>query len=228
MIFVKHHSSPPRTLENRQKQDTPQNPSKSWSNFNGRKELRSHLMSIQKGLCAYCEIRLENELGYHIEHIESKSLNPQLTFKYTNLILSCIKDGAISDNTDSNPVSCGHATLKNRNEYDTELFIKPTELDCESYFSYDLFGNIIPNANLTQAQKQRTEHTIEVLNLNCKRLKRERAAILEEGYQIIRELEDDVEALNNFLDLELSLINDKYFSFINLRREHFSEYICND
>jgi hypothetical protein len=50
-------------LENRQKQDIPQNPSKSWSNFNGRKELRSHLMSIQKGLCAYCEIRLENELG---------------------------------------------------------------------------------------------------------------------------------------------------------------------
>ncbi len=76
-------------------------------------------MSIQKGLCAYCEIRLENELGYHIKHIESKSLNPQLTFEYTNLILSCIKDGAISDNTDSNPVSCGHATLKDRNEYDT-------------------------------------------------------------------------------------------------------------
>ena len=104
------------------------------------------------------------------------------------------------------------------------LDIKPTNNDCERYFSFDLFGKVIPKNNLTTTETIKAQNTIDVLNLNCKRLKRQREAVLEEGFEIINELLDNSEALNYFLDLELNSVNNNYFSFINLRREHFKQF----
>lgn len=141
MIFVRHHTTAPRKLASRFSQPIPTNPRQSWQGFDGKQELKDNLLFIQNGLCAYCEIRLDTNIGSHLEHIESK-----------------------------------------------------------------------------------TQNTIDVLNLNCKRLKRQREAVLEEGFEIINELLDNSEALNYFLDLELNSVNNNYFSFINLRREHFKQF----
>ena len=219
MIYVKHHSQAPKKLADRYAQEIPANPKKSWQSFKGTKELKENLFAIQNGLCAYCEIRLDTEIGNHLEHIESKSLNPQKTFEYTNIVASCIKD-SVEDIQDTNPTSCGHAK-KNKT-----IDIKPTDIDCEKYFRYDLFGRITPNENLDEYEKQKAINTIDTLNLNCLRLKRQRETVLEEGFVIIKELQTDTEALDCFLDLELNTVNNKYFSFINLRREHFESFRC--
>ncbi len=156
-----------------------------------------------------------------IEHILSKSLNPELTFEYTNLMLSCIKDGRVEDSTDTNPVSCGHSPLKKINAYDEELFIKPTELNVKKYFSFEVNGKVIAKVGLNDLETQRVEHTINVLNLNCNRLVRQRYDIIIEGYEIITDLNLD-EEINNFLSLEIEKVNGKYlFPFVNLRKQHF-------
>jgi len=218
MIYVKHHKSAPRKLSTRFIQGTPENPRNSWNSFNGKEELKSNLLAIQNGLCAYCEIRLDGEIGSHLEHIKSKSLNPNKTFEYKNIVCSCIKD-SLSDTNDENPISCGHA--KNQEN----ITIKPTDANCESFFTYDLFGKIIPAVNLTEVKKTEAQETIDILNLNCKHLKRQRESVLEEGFEIINDLLKNKEALNNFLDLELNSVNNKYFSFINLRKEHFGVFV---
>ena len=45
-----------------------------------------------------------------------------------------------------------------------------------------------------------------------------------QGFDGKQELKDNSEALNYFLDLELNSVNNNYFSFINLRREHFKQF----
>jgi uncharacterized protein (TIGR02646 family) len=217
MIYVKHHATAPRKLANRFVQGVPTNPKSSWQNFDGKQELKENLKAIQNGLCAYCEIRVDTSIGNHLEHIESKSLNPHKTCEYKNIVCSCIKD-SLFDSEDTNPVSCGHAKKSQI------IDIKPTDVDCDKYFDFDLFGKVVPNNTLTSDEKQKAQNTIDTLNLNCKRLKRQRESVLDEGYQIIQEFLDDSEALNYFIDLELNTINNKYFSFINLRREHFGVF----
>lgn len=208
----------PRKLANRFLQGILANPKSSWQSFDGKQELKKNLSAIQNGLCAYCEIRLDTSIGNHLEHIDSKSLNAHKTFEYQNIVCSCIKD-SLSDNEDTNPISCGHAKRSR------SIDIKPTDTECETYFSFDLFGRVVPNEILTIDEKQKAQNTIDILNLNCKRLKRQREAVVDEGYKIVNELLNDTDALNNFLDLELNTINNKYFSFINLRKEHFGVFV---
>ena len=233
MIYIEHHLTPPPQLKKRFDEGIPENPAKEWDSFKQRKkakktagkELKENLSHIQNGLCVYCEIRLDTEIGSHLEHIDSKTANPPLTFEYTNIIASCLKDGTIRDNTDLNPVSCGHYFLKKNNLYNKHFFIKPTELNCESFFSYNLFGEIEPAQGLSEFDKQRAEHTIETLNLNALRLTRQRDKVINEGYEIIRDLKNQGTSLEYFLDSELNLVNNKYFSFINLRKEHFKDFL---
>ena len=218
MIYVKHHTTAPRKLANRFAQGIPANPQSSWQSFDGKQELKENLTAIQNGLCGYCEIRLDTSIGNHLEHIDSKSFNAHKTFEYQNIICSCIKD-SLSDNEDANPISCGHAKRSK------SIDIKPTDAECGKCFTFDFFGRVVPNETLTIEEKQKAQNTIDILNLNCKRLKRQRETVIDEGYKIINELLRDTDALNNFLDLELNTVNNKYFSFINLRREHFGVFV---
>lgn len=171
MIYVKHHTTAPRKLVHRFSQGIPSCPTSAWSSFKGKAELKDNLFAIQNGLCAYCEIRIDSEIGSHLEHIESKSQNPSKTFEYTNIVSSCIK-GSLVDSEDTNPMSCGHA--KKRQSID----IKPTDINCEDYFSFDLFGKIIPNTNRSELEQKKAQNTIDTLNLNCLRLKRDRKSVV--------------------------------------------------
>ena len=52
--------------------------------------------------------------------------------------------------------------------------------------------------------------------------RRKRNEIIDEGYEIINELQTDHESLNDFLLLEFEIVNNEYlFSFINLRKQYF-------
>ena len=166
----------------------------------------------------------EQNIGSHVEHILPKEIHPELTFDYDNLMFSCFATGGEikADEKDHAPVSCGHAALKRTNNFDESLFIKPTDSDCERYFSFELDGEILPHPKLNDNESQRAQYTIGLLNLNCLRLKRLREDVIIEGYKIIDDLQDSVGALQHFLELETLEFNGKLRDFINLRKQHFN------
>jgi uncharacterized protein (TIGR02646 family) len=217
----------PRLLQScKTRQPIPDNPTLAWQRFArrtaNRKQLRAALHARQDGLCAYCEITLEStddqNIGSHVDHILPKQKHPELTFDYDNLMLSCFSTGGEikADGKDPAPVSCGHAQLKRANNFDESLFIKPTDLNCEQFFSFELDGEAIAHPKLNSPDIDKAEHTLEVLNLNCLRLKRLREDTITQLYQIVTELQSDNDALKRFLMLELQETK----SFINARKQH--------
>lgn len=227
MKFFIHPVNIPRKLASRFQKPVIDS-TKAWDNFKGTKEVHDSLIPVQKYLCSYCEIELDRgdgELGYHIEHIEPKSSNSSFTFKFSNLLISCFNSGhEISPSVyDSAPISCGHAK---KDAFDSLLFIKPTDLECEDYFYYELDGRIVPNPSLDNSHKfAQAVYTINLLNLNCRRLKRERKDIISEGLDIAYMLSGSPDALSDFASLELEEINNKNFAFFTTRRQYFQDFI---
>ncbi len=228
MIFVQHYSVEPEKLKKKKESSDKiksENTTEEWGGY--KKELRLNLLELQKGLCAYCENSLCTELGCHIEHIEPQSSNPPLAYEYTNLILSCINSDSLRDAKVKveNGISCGHAK---QNKFDADLFIKPTFKDCERYFWYKDNGEIVPNLQLNEDDVSKANYTIDSLRLNCNRLKREREQILVEGYNSILALINKHDALDKFIEQQLSCLENGYLpSYINVRKQHFQIYMTN-
>ena len=225
--YLQVSSDIPRLLQSwKTRQPIPNNPTEAWQRFTkrttSRKQLKTALYARQNGLCVYCEITLENSenqnIGSHVDHILPKEKHPALTFDYDNLVLSCFATGGEikADEQDPAPVSCGHAELKRTNNFDESLFIKPTDSNCEHYFSFELDGGVIPHPGMDSSDIDKAEHTLEVLNLNCLRLKRLREDTITQLYLIVSELQSDNDVLKRFLTLELQ----ENKSFINARKQH--------
>jgi len=227
--FLIHPLEVPRKLASRRMKPVG-DPTKAWKDFKGTVEIHRSLIPAQNYLCAYCEIELvrgAEEIGYHIEHINLKSENAEQTFEFSNLLISCFDTGyeTHSSSDDPNPISCGHAQGK-KNSFDTLLFIKPTEQGCENYFYYELDGRIVPNPGLSEAiDIDKVNYTINLLNLNCRRLKRKRKDLIVKGMGIINSLLDSPDALSYFAMAELEKINDKHRSFFTTRRQFFQSFI---
>lgn len=127
--------------------------------------LRNTLLHEQKGLCCYCETRIDNG-DFHVEHFRPKDseMFPQLQLAYDNLHACCRKTalGGVDE-------YCGH---KKANVFDTDL-ISPLEPDCAVHFQYDMMGGV-------SGTDQRGNITIAILNLNSKLLVRSRKSLIEE------------------------------------------------
>lgn len=144
-----------------------------WEDFSGSEEynkLRKQLIKQQDKMCCYCEIALKEDINAHIEHIQAKHHYPQKRFDFENLYASC-----------QHQDSCGHE----KGSSNFANMILPN-MDCQSYFTYTRNGKIIP-AKEGDANSQKT---IDLLGLNCKRLKRGRESI-------IKSLEDLDETIKN-------------------------------
>jgi uncharacterized protein (TIGR02646 family) len=177
MRTISKENSPPYHLEQRRLKGTPTHPEKAWQHFSHKEEVRNSLKQQQYCLCAYCEIRLE-ELGEHIEHVMPKSQYPEKTFDYSNLVLSCL-DSAILSQYPDDERSRGHSVGKRDNtRFDPNLFVSPLNPDCQRFFSYELTGEVEPHPALTPAEKTCAEYTIDLLNLNNRRLVQERSRVI--------------------------------------------------
>lgn len=196
-----------------------------WNSFGGKAQVRSSLDTLQKGLCAYCQIRLDSGISCHIEHIWPKHAHTAMTFQWNNLVLSCTDAQEIKNTKQTGGVSCGHSDGKrNWPAYDPR-FISPTEPDCERFFEYRASdGSVQPTNTLSTTDTDRVIYTINLLNLNCPRLRRLRKDILEEGYRIISELHGDSVALRHFLNCEFADVGGKLRSFFTARQQHFSSF----
>lgn len=162
---------------------------KNWSDFSGTPaylELRKKLICQQEAMCCYCEIALKQETDAHIEHFQDKHNYPKECFNVENLMASCQHNNC-----------CGHK----KGSHDFKEMVSPFDSTCQSRFSYTGKGNIIPvNEDDTVAYQ-----TIELLGLNCKRLKDKRLSLIKaidyEGTSFDECLKNCIEWHNGFFSV---------------------------
>jgi uncharacterized protein (TIGR02646 family) len=150
MVELEHKLAEPTELKKfRQK-----NPGSKWDDehfFPVKEIIRSQLERDQGGCCVYCEMLLTDKK--HIEHIKPRTANPHLTFKYSNLAVSCTSNK-----------HCGNKKGK------SELPVSPRP-GCNQYFSLSVQdGAIMPDNNQDDCNKAKAKKTIEILGLNCPKL----------------------------------------------------------
>ena len=195
-----------------------------WNRFN-KETLRRRLLAEQFGLCAYSELNIrafkrENHspMEGHIEHIEPKSINPQRTFDYQNLVISalCSEDLSLFSKDD---YFGGHAKL---NFYDAKLFISPLERDCRRFFVYlSETGQVEPSPSLNAHDAERAHYTIDLLNLNSPYLRNKRRRWLQELEADIDELLTNREALLRLARRELCAQHGQLEAFQSASRQVF-------
>lgn len=139
-------------------------------------EVRDTLKSMCLGVerCMYCE----DNCGHTVEHIQPKTFYPEKTFIWENFLFVCAKCNSDKGNkhavfSEDNSIII---QLERKNGVDiveptigAEVFINP-RLDYPSEFlELELLGGtfqFIPKYGLTPSDKLRTEHTIDILDLN--------------------------------------------------------------
>ncbi len=142
------------------------NKNEEWSEFSGSdtyNELREYLIAIQEQMCCYCEIALKECIDVHIEHLRDQAGYPNERFDFDNLYASC-----------QHKDSCGHSK---GNQYFNRMVLPNS--NCQSRFTYTNNGKMIPAV----AGDNEAVNTIEILNLNNKRLRNTRK-------DVIRTIED--------------------------------------
>ena len=139
------------------------------------KELKETLIEQQGKMCCYCEVALKKTTDAHIEHLKDKHNYPKEMFNFKNLLASCQHNDC-----------CGH---KKGSKYYSKM-VSPYDDDCQSRFTYTGNGKIIP----TDETDKSAQRTIDLLELNCRRLKDWRLSL-------IRMID------NEHIDFEKSLLN---------------------
>ena len=134
-----------------------------WKNYRTKQKdnLKEYILNNEQyWLCCYCEKKLTLDgNSSHIEHIESRELNPNFIFSYQNLIVSC-QGNSYNEAEDKTQHTCGH---KKPNDFDEKLFLNPTcKHDISEYFIYDYQGLI----ESSDKDKEKSKYTITLLNLN--------------------------------------------------------------
>ncbi len=190
-----------------------------WRSFSKyKRRLSERLSEEQYGLCAYSEIRPdEEEVGTHLEHVKPKMQFPRETFNYYNIVLCALNSDDI-ENMNRENVFGGHAKLNN---YDQNCFISCLEQSCTQYFTYLSDGRITPSNSLNNSQKNLAQYTIDILNLNCEYLKNKRKKWIEELDELIQDHLTDNEALRNLADLELGITQGKLRQFHSAASQRF-------
>jgi len=188
MRHIIHDSSPPASLQKMQRQEPcPEDPTKAWNEFDDT-ELRANLWKLQYGRCAYCERTIElTPGGGCVDHVYPKGRDQTKTFEYKNLLLSC-----------TNKNTCN---LYKKGKW-FENFIDPTQLRCETSFAYKRDGSIESSSPAVACD---VKETVKLLNLEERGLKTARRAHFERLEKMIADMEDQLEAVKEFLQRELAL-----------------------
>ena len=130
--------------------------------------LRS-LIAEQGAICCYCEDRIADTGGSHIEHLASRHAAPALMFEYRNLLACCNLKRA--PGTDPEPPHCGHA------KGEQPLPVHPLMTDCREYFEFTSAGEILSRASHPGAQM--ADETIKLLKLDLPLLEARRKQAID-------------------------------------------------
>lgn len=179
---------------------TAANAQTAWGNFGRKEETRHACWHEQFGLCAYSELRLDNnDLGMHLDHVEPKSVTQSRTFDHANLLLCAISSDKLSGMVRAE-VFGGHFRGDRWSPGD---FINPLWPDCRRFFHYASTGEVEPANRLSADDARKARYTIDVLNLNAPILIARRRVWLTELEQEIDKLLEFPQALACFAEAEL-------------------------
>jgi uncharacterized protein (TIGR02646 family) len=152
-------------------------------------QLREVLVKEQYYICCYCNDSIKGEaLDTKIEHFLPKDTHKDKAFHYPNLLAAC------NDGARQKPVllSCD-SIKKNDNPLDFNI-ISPFDVDAHLHFSYKENGEIV-------GETQQGKNTINFFNLDCKRLRLRREAVIEmyiyDETKEIAEMISEVKEINN-------------------------------
>lgn len=201
------NSNPPKTSQDAETE---------WDKFrktHAKKQEEKSLLEEQFHLCCYSEIRSDElGFGYHIEHIENKSQNPQRTFDYGNLAASSLSSDDLTKFKPTKERAFGGHFWRKQDKVNMKWFISCHQSDCNRYFAFVSDGRIIPARNLKTRDKRRAIYTIRLLNLNSHFLIAER----EKWWGELENL--PIESIVNYLTLTKDY---KLYRFFSLTRQFF-------
>jgi uncharacterized protein (TIGR02646 family) len=138
-----------------------------WDGMHGdvKEQIRVGCLEEQNGFCAFCCSKLP-AMGslQRIAHVVPRAINPSRALDYSNMVTSCSsgREKAVEFNV-KHEMTCDEA------QGSVVLPISPLMHDCSTKFSYLQNGAIVP-AN----DEPDSERTIEILNLDCFRLREAR------------------------------------------------------
>lgn len=137
------------------------------------KDIKKALAESSHSKCAFCESKPGESGNMEVEHFSPKSIYPDLTFEWDNLLPACRK--------------CNEAKLA----FDTidEPIIDPSKLDPETVLTYSCL-RICPIGGTDNEDCAKT--TIEVCNLNCNRLYTARAKLMQSLTEYADGLKDKI------------------------------------
>lgn len=153
MLHIKKGQEPRFLTDFKKKYPSKTYESKEFQEY--RTQLNAVLRKEQKGLCAYCCGRIEENKS-HNEHIEPQHpgrFSSSRSLDYTNIVASCNRSK-----------TCG---MKKSNEYAAEQFVSPLDENCEEQFTY--YSDGIMDGDI---------YTINLLNLNEYGLRTARKAVI--------------------------------------------------
>lgn len=146
-----------------------------WSDFHeDHKDIFEESRSViltdeQNQLCGYTEIYINDLKDCHIDHYKKKSVFPELTFEWNNLIVAT-KDGNFGANYKDNKSGI------QKNNYGN--IFNPVIDNVENYFDYTTWGEVTPKTAISEVENQKAIKTIEVFNLNHNSLKDRRKNLI--------------------------------------------------
>ena len=180
MKFIKKSKEP--QLFSDWKAQTNENWQPSWENFQApqKREVHDALLQEQGYICCYCGMRISRN-NSHIEHLQPRTIAPNLALEYPNLLASCQ-----GENETPIPAHCGH---KKGNWYKSHLMVSPLAANCQNSFRYTDDGQIVATDN--PAQQKAAETTIERLGLNIDKLRSLREKAIEPIFEGLDELTDE-------------------------------------
>ncbi|MGL6064141.1 MAG: retron system putative HNH endonuclease [Fusobacteriaceae bacterium] len=176
------------------------NQMKNWGDYNNHPEikqcLRKHsLLKEQDFCCPYCEIEIDVESS-ETEHIKPKDKFKEEFQDFNNLITAC-----------KTPKSCGNSK---GNKWDPN-FINPVLEDPADYFTYDVKTGKIKPKFTDGIELTKAEITIELLNLNNKRLASARKVFILKWKRSIEYLDSikDLDSIREYRSLREFMIENK-------------------
>lgn len=138
-------------------------------------DIKTALIHSSNGKCAFCECIPSDGGNVEVEHFKPKSIYPENTFDWVNLLPACRK---------CNEFKADHDTV-------TEPIVNPYEYDPEDLFYYEDIRIKVKQCTDTRLGGK----TIEVCGLDSVRLWKPRSAILVTLHEFDTALQ---EAINNY------------------------------
>lgn len=211
--LAKAHAKPPTTSA----QATSR-----WNSFGHKATVMNALLAEQYQLCCYSEIRADEDgFGYHIEHVENKSQNPPRTFDYTNLAASALRSEDLPNLNDGEAFG-GHASAK-QGVCDFVRFISCHQPNCARFFAYLSDGRVVPKAGLNAIDRDRTQYTIDTLNLDSPYLQTRRRQWWAELEKLYAEHEEKGWSLPHLAAVDLVPAGGSLSRFFSLTRQFFGK-----